>query len=100
MNVSRIFVTTASALSVLALIGCSSTRSAPEVEPAPVVVQAAPPEPVVFIEATPPQPVVVQSDRTAEVVVRNDAPVMVAQEPVTSMPASEFAERPPQADRN
>jgi hypothetical protein len=91
MNVSRILITAASALSVLAMIGCSSTRSAPEVVPAPMVVEAPPPAPVVVVVAEPmPSPPALQ----------NDAPVIVSQAPVMTMPAQEFTERPPQADRN
>lgn len=99
MNVSRIFITTASAMSVLAAIGCTSTQRAPEVAPAPMVVEAAPPQPVAVAEVMPSHPAL-QNERTAEVAVTEEAPVIVAQEPAMAMPAADFTERPPQADRN
>jgi hypothetical protein len=99
MNVSRILVTTASALTVLATIGCSSTRSSPEVAPTPMVVRTAPPEPMVVADAMPLRPAL-QNERTAEVVAVNNAPVYVTPEPVTTAPPAEFIERAPQADRN
>lgn len=100
MNFSRAFFATAVATSVLAAIGCSSTRTAPEVATAPMAMPAAPPEQVAVVDAMPSHPAL-QNERTAEVpVVVNDAPVVVTPEPVTTTPPADFVERAPQADRN
>jgi len=112
MNATRIFVTTATALSVLAAIGCTSTQKAPEVATAPVVVPAPAPEPVA-VDAMPSHPAL-QNERTAEAAPASDAPVVVAEAPVAApaptvvaqapvaapTPSADFIERAPKADRN
>jgi len=98
MNMSRLLLATATATSVLAAIGCTSTRSAPEVATAPMTVPAAPPEQVAAADAMPSHPAL-QNERTAELA-PSDAPIVVAKEPFVAAPISGFTERAPQADRN
>jgi hypothetical protein len=95
MNVSRVIATAATAMSVLAVIGCTSTQPAPEVAAAPV----APPEQVVVAPMMPAQPMV-QNEPPVAVVVINEPPVVVAQAQGMTTPAAEFTERAPKADRN
>ena len=102
MNVSSAFAMTATTLSLLAAVGCTSTRTAPEVATAPMAVPAAPPEQTAAADTMPSHPAL-QNERTAEADMRSDAPVappMVAQEPVVTSSAADFTERAPKADRN
>jgi len=98
MNTSRIFVTTATALSVLFAIGCTSPQRAPEVAAAPVV-DAAPPPQVATTDAMPSHPAL-QNEHTAAAAVPINAPAAVAYEPVVTTPAPSFTERPPRTDHN
>lgn len=111
MNLSRTLAATATAISVLAAIGCSSSQRAPEVAAAPMAVPAAPPEPMVAVDAMPSHPAL-PSERPVEVAVApaapaapaivpaEAAPVVVTQQPVMSTAPADFTERAPQADRN
>jgi hypothetical protein len=90
MNASRFFVSTAVALSTLAVIGCASDRPR-EVTPAPVVYTT--PEPVAIVAPAPTYPVMAQADPSPPVVMRSESPVYVA-------PAEVITERAPRADRN
>jgi hypothetical protein len=82
MNVSKIFVTAAAAVSVFAAIGCTSTQRDSDVATAEPSAQVAPPE------AMPSHPAV-QTERTAETAAPNDAPATVAQEPAMTTPTTE-----------
>ena len=110
MNVSRLFVTTATALSVLSAIGCTSTQTAPEVAAAPTVEATAPPPQVVEAPVPPPQVATtdempshpaLQNENTAAAPATNDAPPAVATpEPAMTPPADSFTERAPKTDHN
>ena len=90
MNVSRIFVTTAVALSVLTALGCASQRPR-EVAAAPVVIQV--PEQVVVAAPMPADPIIVQAPASPVV-------ATTYEQPVTMASADMITERAPQADRN
>ena len=99
MNLSRTFFATVATVSVLAAIGCSSKQPAPEVAAAPMAVPAAPPEQVAAADTMASRPAM-QTERSSDVVVSQDAPVVVAKAPDMAAPASTFVERAPQPDRN
>ena len=99
MTILRVVLTAISAASVLAVIGCSSARTAPEVATAPMAVPVAQPEPVVAADAMPSHPAL-QNERTVEVAMSNEPPAGMTTEPAAAAPAAEFIERAPQADRN
>ena len=96
MTVSRIFTTTAVALSAFAAAGCGSPSAQyANATPAPIVVQAAPPPaPVVMAEMMPPQlpPNTVVAYTATPVVVTSNSPSYTS-------PAIN-TERAPRADRN
>ena len=89
MNFPRIFVTTAAAISMVAAIGCSSTRTTPDTATAPMVMPVAPPEPIAAADTMPSHPAL-----------ENSAPVIVANDSTMNTAATDFTERAPQADRN
>lgn len=98
MDVSRIFVTTAVALSVLAAVGCASqtpreTAAAPVVfmAPEPVVIMV--PEPVAVAAPMPADPIMVLAEPRPQV-------AMVNEPPLTMASADIITERAPRADRN
>jgi hypothetical protein len=90
MNVSRIFVTTAVALSVITAIGCASERPR-ETASAPVVFVT--PEPVAVAAPMPAYPVVVQAEPSPQVAIKSEPPQTMAS-------ADMLTERAPRADRN
>jgi hypothetical protein len=96
MKLLRTLFATATALSVLAAIGCTSQQSAPEPAQAPM---APPPPQMVMADPRPTQPMV--QNPPAEVAMAPDSSATVARDQ-TTMPASSdaFTERPAQADRN
>jgi hypothetical protein len=90
MNVSRIFVTTAVALSAITAIGCASDRPR-ETAAAPVVFVT--PEPVAVVTPMQPYPVLVQAEPSPQVAMRSEPPLYVASNDM-------IIERAPRADRN
>jgi hypothetical protein len=97
MNVSRIALTTAVALSAVAAIGCSSTHHRAHEAAEAKVVMAAPPEPMAVA-----QPVAVAEPMPAPQVVAlaEPSPQATMTEPPLNMAAADITERAPQTDRN
>lgn len=104
MKALNILFASAAAASVLAVAGCSSTRSEPqpEVATAPVTVPETPAEPVADASTMPTHPAMPAEAAPEVAAAPEPAPMQTAKEPepMTQAPVDDSIERAPRADRN